>query len=122
RDPARTAMMMDAHLENNAVQFDLDAATGRSRLRLGPISLLAGCSADVRLDGGQRARVKAGRVANIEREAITDAHGHGSRLRIAFHPGEAGQLHLLACVYDDHPFVALRLGLTNYSPAPLRLD
>ena len=35
-------MMMDAHLENNAVQFDLDAATGRFRLHLGPISLVAG--------------------------------------------------------------------------------
>ncbi len=115
-------MMMDAHLENNAVQFDLDAATGRFRLHLGPISLVAGCSADVRIDGGRRVRIDAGRAASFEQEPIADAHGHGSRLRIAFQPGEAGQLHLLACVYDDHPFVALRVGLTNRSPAPLRVD
>lgn len=113
---------MDATLENESAQFSLNASNGRFRLRLRPVSLFASCSADVRLDGGRRVRVDARRAESVEREAIADAHGPGTRLRIAFEPVGGRQLHLLAAICDGHPFVALRLGLTNHSPAPLRVD
>ncbi|HLF28062.1 MAG TPA: glycoside hydrolase family 36 protein [Anaerolineae bacterium] len=61
------------------------------------------------------------RVATADQQSIKDVHGAGRRLIIEFEPEPGMQLTLHASLYAAHPFLALKLIVTNRSTETLHL-
>ena len=111
--------MTDHVLEWAENSLSLNPDSGIMALQIGPASLKGTCHAELSPGGQRIIRVQGRRAETLDREAITDAHGAGQRLRVRFAPDASGLvLRFEAAVYEAYPFLALRVGVENRGDQP----
>ncbi len=105
--------MPEHHLTRHSLRLAVDTDSGTLSLQIDGVALSGRCR--VTFSTGVRARTARGEhIDEVITEPIQDAHGSGQRLIARFAPEQAGlRLTWDAAVYDDHPFAALRVGVTN---------
>ncbi len=105
-------------------EFTYDNEQGRLCLRAAGVRLEGFASATCGVDGHLLTVTTADLpLATWGTEAVKNVHGRGERLRAIYEPGSAGLgLTLLAETYDDHPFLLLRVFLSNHGPRPVAIE
>ncbi len=111
--------MAESTLEQGNIRLAIHPDEGALHLQIGSLSMQGKCKAQISLMEQRRPIYVVGqRALELTPEAIQDMHGAGQRLTALLVSNVPGlNLTLQAAVYDDHPFVALRVGLTNHSQA-----
>lgn len=91
-------------------------------LQIGALNMQGRCAAEVLTTAPDRPlHVAAQHVLDVFQEPIYDVHGTGQRLTVRLAGNVPGlTLTLEAALYNEHPFVAFRMGLTNHDHAALR--
>lgn len=108
--------MTSRSLKQHDIHLAIDAGQKTFTVQIGPASLTAVCRAAIRKDGGKPSDLLPRHTVDISQQPIRDAHGPGERLTAQFETGHTGlTLHFEAAIYEQHRFLALRVGLENTS-------
>ncbi len=111
--------MDECTLSSNDLQVTLDPTDGSLTIQLGPSILRGHCQAEVDSTSRHVTRITGHRVKSVTQQPTTDQHGEGKQVAIQYTPdAHALSLTLEASLYKMHPFIAMRVGLTNHGTLP----
>jgi alpha-galactosidase len=108
--------MTDTLISRDDMLLEINPANGIINIRLGSAALAGTAQARVALVNERPFTLAGEKVETLVQDTIADVHGPARRLSACFATPPFGlALTLESVIYDSHPFVALRLGLTNNS-------
>jgi len=114
--------MSDTAIAHQSLRCEIDPDDGSLALEIGSASLRGRCYAEFSLTGRKLIRATGGKPASIVREPAADENGKGERLAVNYGTVSGLTLALETAIYPKHPFIAIRLGVTNPGTQALKLD